>query len=92
MLGKRYLANMIRWNTGTTKDNPERERETDGSGEIEITHDETTHGTMYKNILYLDGTPRNIKGGSLQEVGRKKPNLPTDRLSSHALIILWRMD
>ena len=51
MLGKRYLANMIRWNTGTTKDNPERERETDGSGEIEITHDETTHGTMYENIL-----------------------------------------
>ena len=27
VLEKIYLANMVRWNTGTTKDNPEGERD-----------------------------------------------------------------
>ena len=84
-----------------TKDIAEGERDTGGSGEIGIIHDDganettpRTHGTLYRNILYLDGTPFNIEIGGrfLQEVERKKGDPLMDRLSGHALIIMWGMD
>ena len=52
-------------------DIPEKESETGGSGEIDITQDdeanETTprkHGTLYGTILYLDGFLPNIEIGA----------------------------
>jgi hypothetical protein len=69
--------------TRTTKDSTEGERETDGSGEIEIIDDnETTprtHGTHCGNILYLGGTPFNVViGGEVLARGRKEGGEPAD--------------
>ena len=60
--------------------------ETSWSGEIGITHDnganKTTpgrHGTLYRNILYLDGTPLNIEiGGEVLARGREVEGEPAE--------------
>ena len=112
VLGERHLANMVRWNTGTskddqqktstqpmsptsdlavvrmrnTKDSAEEERETGGSGVIGITHDDVANettprrkGTLYGNILYMDGTSLHIKiVGEVLARDREEEGEPSD--------------